>query len=161
MKFFYSTIVAVWVSYCNAFFCPVLVLFAFYKPLQLTMLNSFFIAFVCSSLHIICISVAFRRWAWMLRKRNSHKDCMRWSFRRAVTTSTIIRGNSKMFISLCSISHLSYDVFLSLYIPSVLFCLFIYDFFCLGKESLLTHLCVHVYPVQSHDKRIFVYHKIT
>lgn len=35
-------------------FCPVLVLFAFYKPLQLTMLNSFFIAFVCSSLHIIC-----------------------------------------------------------------------------------------------------------
>lgn len=87
-------------------FCPVLVLFAFYKPLQLALLNSFFIAFVCSSLHIICISVAFRRWAWMLRKRNSHKDCMRWSFRRAATTSTIIRGNSKMFISLCSISHL-------------------------------------------------------
>lgn len=37
---------------------------------------------LCNAMHVL-----------FLISRNSHKDCMRWSFKRAAKASTIIRGN--------------------------------------------------------------------
>lgn len=59
----------------------------------------------------MCLSVAFslvHRWNGVAIWRNSHKDYMRWSFKRAATTSTFIRGNFS--ISACSIVHIVQSV---------------------------------------------------
>lgn len=132
-----------------------LVLFAFYKPLQHTMLNSFFIAFVFL---LPCISVAFRV-GWMdAAKRNSHKDYMRWSFRRAATTSTITRGNSKNVYPLISFSLSQARAVRCVPSLALLFfglvCLFVYLFsFYAWVKSLCSFICVYA----QHNPMINVY----